>query len=214
MPTEKEIVVMYVSLDDDQHRVMSYWHRRTAMLWNAVVAHVGDYVNTYIGEPPSPESDATMEKIVDAVYATITGNSDSLVEDFILDDKWVPMVAKIKELPRAVADQRLRDLKRGYLEAKHRILLDGDAASCAPSMKSIRSNHSVRLTSEFISIADDELTIHGPHGLTIKHEEFRKIHIAPNTVLSITRRRVRPSVREAWKLERNKRPYSLTFITG
>lgn len=218
MPTEpssveKKIETLYVSLDDDQHRQMSYWHRRTTFLWNVIVHFQGDHADAYIRSPPSEQEDLMMMEVIDLMYNVITGKDTTTLPTFVLPAEWEAPVIKIKELPNGVVEQRLLDLKRGYIAAKKRFIISSTAKSCAPSKKSVRSNQSVRFTSELFSIEGGILTIHGPNGLKIEHPDFEKISLDKNTVLSVTRRRVRPTIREDWHLESNKRPYSLTFIS-
>lgn len=214
MATEKEITSLYISLDGDQHRAMAYWHRRTTLLWNIIVAHLQAAPFDYINEAPSEASDEAMDALVDMVYSVVTGKDLSLMPEFLLSSEWSLAVSKIKELPEAVADERLKDLKRGYRSSKARVVKDPKSKPCIPAEKSERSNQSVRFNTSLFNISGDVLTLTGklPH-VQIKHPEFAKVRVAPETVLTITRRRVRPNIREEWELETSKRPYSLTFVS-
>lgn len=213
MPENHETVTMYVSLDADQHRAMSYWHTRTTMLWNVVVAHLGTYAELYLRETDGPASDNELAQVIDGVYATIVNEDTNLVSDFVLGEQWKESVSKIKELPKEVVEYRLIDLKGCYMAAKQRVLKDNRANSCIPAIKTVRSNQSVRFSNENFTLSGDTLTIHGPNGLTIKHPTLRDIKVEPTTLLSVSRRKVKPTIREQWALQENLRPYSLSFVS-
>ena len=193
---------------------MAYWHRRTTLLWNIIVAHLQDAAGSYLAEPATEKSDAGMDALVDMVYAVISGKDLSLMPEFLLGSEWTEAVTKIKELPDVVIEERLKDLKRGYRASKARLVKDKTAKACIPAEKSVRSNQSVRFNSNLFNVTGDVLTIYGrmPH-IQITHPDLAKIKVGPNTVLTVTRRRVRSTIRDEWELETNKRPYSLTFIS-
>lgn len=165
----------YVDLPESTQKGVRFFLRQTTMLWNCLVAHIGqDVLEITRSHQDSEQTMTFIKDMVNSAYRILILGED-LGISFTMAPHWKRQIKYIRKLPRDVMDNRVNDLIDTYCYA-HKKHVEGEEYPYFPRLKECGSTETMRFNPCSWENKGNEVTLKLKGGpLTITIPGFDKV---------------------------------------